>query len=307
MTQSTFRSGTWLSLLLSLAAGGCDQQPKNLCKVAPGLGVAKYTRKAAPAGSCTGVLMPLRGESVGMQAFVPNPTDPDAPNLPTSLAIKPVWLGERIAEARDRAAADPALKNQAEALLNYPYGTQAAPPASDLQTTRRPYAFGRFETVVPDDSGICKATAMNASDLVYPAIPGHRYPDPEDETKMISVPEQPETSVKYAWSNLRVIQLPQSPGTQTFADLTITRDGCSADYTVAVLVPRVDCGKTEGGKTVANPQACDPNPNATNLFGSGISQGVPTACEDISQDPASPNQPDPASPTFVCVPTRTAP
>jgi hypothetical protein len=111
MTHSTFPSGTLSALLrgslvvVALVAAGCDQQPKNLCKVAPGLGVAKYTRKASPAGTCTNVDMPSRGEAVGMQAFVPNPTDPNAPNLPTSLAIKPAWLGERISDARDRAAA----------------------------------------------------------------------------------------------------------------------------------------------------------------------------------------------------------
>jgi hypothetical protein len=53
------------------------------------------------------------------------------------------------------------------------------------------------------------------------------------------------------------------------------------------------------GKTVADPTACDPNPNPTNLFGSGISQGVPTRCEDISGDPTSPN--------FLCLPSKTAP
>jgi hypothetical protein len=288
---------------------GCGEQPKNRCKVAPGLAVAFYQRHGTPTGTCDKVRLPVRGESLGMQPFVPNPTAPSAPDTPTLLAIKPVWLGERIADARDRAGSDPALKEMAEAMSSYPYGTaDGAPRATDLKTTRRPYALGRFTTVFPDDNGVCRVPALNVSDLVYPLIPAHTYADPEDPTKTITVEEQPETSVKYVWKNVRVVQVAQSPGTQTFADLTITRDGCTASYSAAILVPRVSCGKTDAaGKTVAEPKFCNPDPNETNLFGSGISQGVPYACEDLSSDPAEPEKNDPANPDFVCVSTRTEP
>jgi hypothetical protein len=298
---------------LVLAAAGCADQPKNRCKVAPGLAIARYMRKGTPTGTCTNVILPAKAESVGMQPFVPNPTGANAPNEATSFAIKPAWLGERIAEARDHAVQDAALKDMTDALVNYPYGKAAdVPPPTDLKTTRRPYAFGKFQTVFPDDHGICKAANVNPSELVYPLIPAHKYPDPDDPTKTISVEEQPETAVKYAWSNVRVIQIPSSPGTQTFADLTVTRDGCSASYEVAILVPRVSCGVTDkDGKTTADAKACeanaDPSPNSTNPFGSGISQGVKPSCEDISSDPAKPEQNDPMHPDFVCVPTKTAP
>jgi hypothetical protein len=291
-----------LGVLPLLLGAGCSEQPKNRCKVAPGLAIARYTMKGSPSGTCTNVKLPGIGESVGIQPYVPNPTAPNAADEVTTFSIKPKWLGERIAVARDEAAADPALAAMKDALVNYPYGSAAAaPPPTDLTTTKRPYAYGKFASVFPDDNGICTAAAINASDLVYPAIPAHAAPDPSDATKPpITVPAEPETAVKYEWSNLRTIQIPASPGTQTFGDLTVTRDGCSVSYGAAILVPRVSCaGMDAGGKPIADETACDPNPNPTNLFGSGISQGVPTKCEDVAGDSANPD--------FVCVPTKTAP
>jgi hypothetical protein len=295
-------SSTVAALALAATLGaGCSEQPKNRCKVAPGLAIAKYTMKAAPSGTCTNVALPGLGESVGIQPYVPNPTGANAADEVTTFSIKPQWLGERIAEARDNAANDPALAAMKDALINYPYGSAAAaPPPTDLATTKRPYAYGKFASVFPDDNGICTAAGVNASDLVYPAIPAHSVADADSMKPPTLVAALPETSVKYEWTNLRTIQIPASPGTQTFGDLTVTRDGCSVNYGVAILVPRVGCAKMDaGGKAVADETACDPAPNSTNLFGSGISPGVPTKCEDVAGDPAAPD--------FVCVPTKTAP
>jgi hypothetical protein len=284
---------------LALAAG-CAPEPKNKCKVAPGQAVVRYQRQGPPTGTCTNVVLPDKGELLGMQPYVADPRSPGAFDEPTSFSIKPVWLGDRIARARSEAADDPALAAMSEVLINYPYASAAAaPPATDLTTTRRPYALGKFATLYPDDAGLCTAGIVNDSDMAYPAVPAHQAPDPGDGSKTIAVAIEPPTAVKYSWSHVRVVQTPQSPGTQTFADVTITRDGCSARYGAAILVPVVACGAEQNGKTIADPTACDPNPNPTNVFGSGISQGVPTACEDLSDDPGNPN--------FLCVPTKTAP
>jgi hypothetical protein len=307
MTMIKMNVAKLTTAALLVAALGCGEQPKNRCKVAPGVGIAKYKRKGDPTGTCAMVGMPVKGEAVGMNAFVPNPKLSSAPDTPTSLAIKPGWLGDRISQARDLATLDPALESMKPALLNYPYGSDPAPKPTDLKTTKRPYAFGQFKTVFPNDNGVCEAGDLNASDLVYPAIPAHKHPDPEDAMKTVDEPEQPATEVKYEWKKVRTIQIASSPGTQTFADLTVTRDGCSATYGVAILVPMVGCGVEKDGATVANQKLCDPNPNEESLFGSGISQGVPTKCEDISSDPMNPDQPDAMAPNFVCVPTKTAP
>ena len=55
-----------LSAFVVASVAGCTEQPKNRCKVAPGLAVAKYTMKGSPSGgSCTNVTMPLT-ELVGI-------------------------------------------------------------------------------------------------------------------------------------------------------------------------------------------------------------------------------------------------
>jgi hypothetical protein len=117
-----------------------------------------------------------------------------------------------------------------------------------------------------------------------------RAPDPADASKTNTIDQVPETAVKDEWKNVRTIQIASSPGTQTFVDLTVTRDGCTATYGAAILVPQVSCGNEKGGVLVADQKLCDPNPNDESLFGSGISQGVPTRCEDISSDPANPRR-----------------
>jgi hypothetical protein len=180
-----------LTLLAPALLLGCADQPKNRCKVAPGVGIARYKPKGTPTGDCSKVAMPMHGEPVGMNAFVPNPNLSQAPDTPTSLAIKPGWLGDRISEARDKASLDPALAGMKDALLNYPYGADPAPKPTDLKTTRRPYAFGQFKAVFPDDQGVCEAGDLNESDLTYPAIPPHQYPDPEDATKTVTVRGSP--------------------------------------------------------------------------------------------------------------------
>src|SRR5262245_45860560 len=129
---------------LLLGGATCADQPKNRCKVAPGVGIARYKLKGTPSGDCSKVTMPMHGEAVGMNAFVPNPTLATAPDTPTSLAIKPGWLGDRISRARDLAAADKALEAMQAELTNYPYGADPAPKETDLKTTKRPYAFGKF-------------------------------------------------------------------------------------------------------------------------------------------------------------------
>jgi hypothetical protein len=100
--------------------------------------------------------------------------------------------------------------------------------------------------------------------------------------------------VKYAWTNFRAVVSADSIGTQAFADLTITRDGCSANYKVAILYPLVGC--ESDGK--ADDALCDPNPTETNPYGSGIGVGIATKCEDVGTGD---------SPNFVCVPTNMAP
>lgn len=295
---------------LALASAHCADQPRVRCGATSGQVIARYESTGAPTGTCTGVTLPGKGEALGLQTFVPSPADANAHDEVSSLAIKAGWIGARIADARDSAAntaQNPSLASMADALTNYPYGTGTppAPPPDGPPSTSFPYAFGPFDAVYPDANDVCKVSKIAPSELTYPDIPAHLVPDPAADpnapaaTPWIPADDQPETAVKYAWSNVRVIVSAESIGTQTFADLTLTRDGCSASYHASILSPRVGCGGTDAaGKAIADATLCDPGPTPVNPYGSGIGQGIPTSCENIGDD---------ANPDFECVPTRMAP
>jgi hypothetical protein len=236
-----------------------------------------------------------------------------------AIAIKPVWIGDRIQGARDaiedvlkddkgnETPLNPDLQPQAATLLNYPYGTAEppAPPPDGPPSTNFPYAFGKFDSVFADAHNVCTASSVAPSELTYPVVPKHLafvpLPDDPDNVAQNSEvqDEAPATTVKYAWSNFRALVSADSIGTQSFADLTITRDGCSANYKVAILLPLVECAGDDGkGNAIPDQTLCDPNPTDTNFYGSGIGVGIDTQCQDVGTGD---------SPSFVCVPTRTSP
>ncbi|MBN1208308.1 MAG: hypothetical protein JXB05_25840 [Myxococcaceae bacterium] len=78
------------------------------------------------------------------------------------------------------------------------------------------------------------------------------------------------TSITYQFANVKVFASPKAPGTQLTGDVTITRDGCSLQYTVRALWPAV---------------GCDPDPNNKNPLetcgeGSGISPDFAVVCNE---------------------------
>jgi hypothetical protein len=118
--------------------------------------------------------------------------------------------------------------------------------------------------------------------------------DPTDPTEVktlqrceLPIDDNPETKVKYAWTNVRTYVSSSFIGVQTFANLTVTQDGCSVSYQVSLLVPRVSCADANGKKEQS---LCDPNADGPdNPSGSGIIQGLQPSCENISPDPANPD------------------
>ena len=241
-----------------------------------------------------------------------NPTETNP--VPASMALQPEWLGARIEDAQLNAAVDPTLSASVQAAMaNYPYASAAAVPLPPPQATgsNYPYAWGQFKSVTPDSSGICAVPDM-LSELEYPDIPPHtanqQIGSPlgqsaedggpgvgEYEVASESVPDQPATNVKYAWSNVRVYVSAAETGAQTYGDLTVTQDGCTIGYHVSILVPRVLCGTTnDAGATVGDPTLCDPNPDGiNNPSGSGINANISPSCENIGTD---------ANPDFECLP-----
>jgi hypothetical protein len=134
-------------------------------------------------------------------------------------------------------------------------------------------------TDVPGPDNFCEAPKLEATQLVS---------------------RTPALSLAYAWSNLRIYNTPEIPGTQFTADLTYTENGCVAEYTVKGIWPLVTCEKdevvrdSEGNpvlgsdgkpKTVKVPDEtkCDPEPDpaAGRHRGSGINPIFPVTCHPV--------------------------
>ena len=106
---------------------------------------------------------------------------------------------------------------------------------------------------------------------------------PELAPALLEVPATsslPAQSFSYEWSNLRVYNTPEIPGTQFIADLRYTETGCIADYTVKGIWPVVSCAT--GGKP--DETKCDPYRTSTSagLRGSGINPLFPVKCDPVA-------------------------
>jgi hypothetical protein len=201
------------------------------------------------------------GEGIGLESYAPLVTDADVDSKVTSLAIKSGFVGSLVINADSQGLADS--------------------DASHL-----PYSLGKFDNVYPDDNDVCTASGFATTEVDLPEVPAHMADDGSP------IDDQPATHIKYEWSNVRVIVNADSIGTQTFADLTYTQDGCTGRYKVAILTPNVSCADAED-ETKLDPTLCNSESDPSRGFpGSGIGQGIPTACDETLK---------------LCLPTKTAP
>jgi hypothetical protein len=270
----------------------------------------------------TGTPLPINGEAFGTEEYLPDQSDPAATDsLHRSMAIEPLWIISRIQDAELNQGGDGGLPEDA-GYSTYPYtAANSAPklPPDDPTSTDRPYAWGFFDSLYPDSNGICTAK-LNASEMDYPLIPAH-MPSMYSPPNLDPTTDQPATHVRYEWKNIQVIQTGANVGQQLFGDLTITRDGCTADYHVALLSPQTTCAMIDdAGNTSGDPGQCTatavpnvPNPTVAQLYGSGLPAGVPVACVDLDMLPpgfdagAGEGGSSAPPPDFECVPTKTAP
>jgi hypothetical protein len=184
---NTVKSGRILKVVSSLVAiaiaiGGpaACSEPQVRCAAQDGEAIAYY-KLLSTSGSCTSSSLPQTAGSdpslfpLGVESYVPTPSDPNSGNEVGSIALQPEWLGARIEDAQLNAATDPSLASSQAVLANYPYGTGAAPapPPNGAPSTNFPYAWGKFDTVFPDADGICKVSSLTVSHIVYPEIPAH--------------------------------------------------------------------------------------------------------------------------------------
>ena len=131
-------------------------------------------------------------------------------------------------------------------------------------------SIGDFVSTVPDDKDVCTVPTLSPSEGNFPSFGGN-----------------PATDVKYEWKNIRVHVTPAYEGTEMVGEVTYTRDGCSATYTVIGLWPATYCEEVDAdGKGTGKPDVtwCDPapNPDLGRAYGSGIN---PDFKDNVTCDP----------------------
>jgi hypothetical protein len=139
------------------------------------------------------------------------------------------------------------------------------------------HSVGELTTAAPGTDNFCDVPALSPARLEAMAtergLPdGGTLPDG-------GPPAQPAVSLTYEWSNLRVYNTPEIPGTQFVADLKYSENGCTAEYRVKGIWPVVRCQNSTTKK--ADDVLCDPyaDPKAGRLRGSGINPLFPVKCD----------------------------
>jgi hypothetical protein len=93
-------------------------------------------------------------------------------------------------------------------------------PTDELDPEHPPYALGVLPTEA-DAKGFCTVPSLSVAEKHVPETPERLIP----------------TNAVYHWSNVRLVALPEVPGTQLIADLEYTADGCTARYEVWAMWP----------------------------------------------------------------------
>jgi hypothetical protein len=305
-------------------------------------------------GSCSGGCgaitpqTPSAGEPFGIETGFPSPNDPSWAHTPYSFAIKSEYVGNRIQDylfnVLPLASSYPAWDG---GLPNYPYiGNPPALPPDDGNDTNRPYSWGAYDSVFPNN-GVCTVT-LAESKMTYPAIPAHAVSgssatcnvdtdcmeggtapcigaDPDAGTMGLCSDSdfQAQTTLSYKWSNVKVAvdSSTGNIGGQIFADLTITQDSCAQSFHASIMFPRVTCNGAQndaGYVTSGDQSQCTPpaaNGDNYPVIGDASSMGQIYGSGLYPSVPVAckalvPPAPDGGAPPqqeYDCMPTRTAP
>jgi hypothetical protein len=174
--------------------------------------------------------------------------------------LKPERVGLEKYFSQDPSAPDTvAMRSRVvgDLLLNKSYQLDADAPNSAVNS------LGDLTTDAPLADNFCEVPQLNATHVVMRSTTGGAS-----------------KSLTYGWSNLRIYNTPEIPGTQFTADLRYTADGCTAEYSVKGIWPVVSCatsGKPDDVK-------CDPRPDpaAGRHRGSGINPIFPVKCDPVA-------------------------
>jgi hypothetical protein len=196
---SRMRIGQAAALVLGGLTLSCDStQPPPFCTISRALYAARYTLVSG-SGACA----ELKGEPLGGQAYVPDPSKPDDFG---SLAIQSEALGKRMMA-----------------------GAAAMPPVVDANADHKPYSHGGFKSRLPENS-VCTVPKLTDAELEMGAV-------------MAGTEMLPAMHVKYHWSNVKSYVNAAQIGVLWGGDLDYTSDGCTAKYKVVAISPLVSCDK----------------------------------------------------------------
>src|SRR5262245_19472775 len=167
-----------LGLCAALAPTTCStQQPQVQCIASFATFGAQYELVEG-----TGDCAMLKGEVLGVQSFVPDPSKSGDERI--SIGIKSDEVGYAI---------------QA--------GELASPPVKDPDSSHSPVAIGKFSTLFPDQDNICTVPSMSTAELDRPEIPAGAQGE-----------RQEPVHIKYEWKNIRVFVTAGQTGLQFAAD-----------------------------------------------------------------------------------------
>ncbi len=177
--------------------------------------------------------------------------------------LKPEPLGLQKYFSQDPKAADTVgVRSARLGQLLKDFAARLPPGAGDSAT-----AVGSFASETPAEDRFCTVPQLTPTRLDVPESPA------SDGGVL------PAQDYGYAWSNLRIYNTPEIPGTQFTADLVYTENGCTASYAVKGIWPVVKCqDSTTKGPSDA---LCDPyaDYDAGRLRGSGINPLFPVKCD----------------------------
>jgi hypothetical protein len=190
------------ALLLSLGLSCGGEQPPPFCTISRATYAARYTLVSGE-GACA----ELKGEVLGGQAYVP---DPSRKGDHGSLAIQSEALGKRI---------------QA--------GAKMMPPVVDLNEEHKPFAHGGFTNRLPDGNNVCSVPRLSEARLEQGAV-------------MMEMEMLPAIDVTYKFSNVKSYVAASQIGVLFGGDLEYTLAGCTAKYKVMAISPLVSCADKDG-------------------------------------------------------------
>lgn len=243
-----------IALVAGLTVASCAiPQPAFECNALPPFW-GFYTLEE---GSGNGACAELPGDSITMQRYLaPAATE-------ARLAILPYRVGGLRSVVRECTVDDCASRTGDDGKMVY---VDPSDPTFKLES-----AVGVFESLLPNDKGVCALKDISEAVQNYPEVTDSYDAGLDDGGVVAQTDVYPALSLRYVWDNVRIISTAQFPGTLFEGHVTITEDGCTAKYKVYGVHPIVDCDTDED---------CDPNPNpdAGRFVGSGLSADYSPRC-----------------------------